>query len=293
VQTRQLSTTGLFLSVKGLGTWPFGGDGWAGSWGPQPAQDCADALRVAVEHGVNWVDTAPAYGGVLVATKCGERIGPDGTYRSGDPHGVREDCDASLKRLRREVIDLYQLHHAPPDVPIEETWQAMHELVTAGKVRHIGLCNVTVEQLRRCHAIAPVASYQGPYSPLRRRMEDEILPYCRAEGIGVLPFGALGHGFLARTRDRSQFADGDWRTAPRWAEEFGRGQDLVADLRAATGDAVPVGTLSAHWLVGRAGVVATPIGARSGEQARETFGGPDVEHLAAAVAEVVERHRTA
>jgi aryl-alcohol dehydrogenase-like predicted oxidoreductase len=310
METRQLSDTDLRLSVKGLGTWAFGGDGWAGSWGPQPPEDCEHALRTAVELGVNWIDTAPAYGlgrseelvgdllarlgvDVLVATKCGERIGAEGTYRSGDPAGIRADCESSLRRLRRDVIDLYQLHHPPPDVPIEESWQAMRELVDEGKVRYIGLCNAPLALVHACHVISPVASYQGPYSPLRRKLEDEIVPYCVREGIGLLPFGALGHGFLSRRRQRSEFAVDDWRNAERWLPEFTRGQRLVDALAQATGEGVPVGALTSQWLIDRKGVVATPIGARTPAQAMETFGGPDVGHLMATVDDMVEQHRAA
>ena len=308
METRQLGSTELSFSVRGLGTWAFGGSGWAGTWGPQPVDDCAGALTTAVESGVNWIDTAPAYGlgraeevvgeligrtgvDVLIATKCGERIGDGVTYRSGDPAGIATDCEASLRRLRRDVIDLYQLHHTPPDVPIEEAWQAMRKLVEDGKVRYIGLCNSTVDEVERCHAIFPVASYQGPYSPLRRKMEDAILPYCRDNGIGVLPFGALGHGFLSRRRDRSELAADDWRRAERWTAEFERGQRLVSALTAVAPPQVPVGNLTTRWLIDRSGVVATPIGARTREQAATTFDDPDLSAVMPEVNRTVDEHR--
>jgi aryl-alcohol dehydrogenase-like predicted oxidoreductase len=265
-------------------------------------------LRTAIGLGVNWLDTAPAYGlgraeelvgdivanldaDVLVATKCGERIGPDGTFKSGRPAGIKADCESSLRRLRRDVIDLYQLHHPPPDVPIEDSWLAMNDLVKEGKVRYIGLCNSSVDQLRRCQDIAPVSSYQGPYSPLRRAVEDEILPYCVRERIGVLPFGALGHGFLSRRRSRSDFAAGDWRTAERWSPEFERGQRLIGALEELASPRTTPGALTMQWLIDRPGVVATPIGVRNGPQAAETFGATDVTDLMASVAAVVDRHR--
>jgi aryl-alcohol dehydrogenase-like predicted oxidoreductase len=308
MEIRQLGSTGLSLSVRGLGTWAFGGAGWAGTWGPQPVEDCAGALATAVDKGVNWIDTAPAYGlgraeevlgelvgrtgvDVLIATKCGERIGQGATYRSGDPAGIAADCEASLHRLRRDVIDLYQLHHTPPDVPIEVAWQAMQKLVEDGKVRHIGLCNSTVADLDRCQKIFPVASYQGPYSPLRRAMEDAILPYCRENGIGVLPFGALGLGFLSGRRNRSDLAPDDWRRAERWTAEFERGQRLVSALTAIAPENVYVGNLTAGWLIDQPGVVATPIGARTREQAAKTFGDPDLSAVMPAVSRTVDKHR--
>lgn len=285
--------------MLGVGTWALGGNGWAGSWGPQDRTESIATVRAAVDLGVNWVDTAPAYGlgraesiigeaigdrDVLVATKCGERIDGDHTYRSGAADGIVADCDTSLRRLRRDVIDLYQLHHKPPDVPIEEAWQAMADLVTAGKVRHIGLCNVGVPELAACEAIRHVDSLQGPYSLLRRHLEPEVLPFCQRMGIGVLPFGAHGHGFLSPGFAVDRLAPDDWRRAPRWHDEIARGARLSSDLTdVAARHGATVGQLTTAWLVDHPAVTATPVGTRTVAQAGENFGGPEIAAARAVV----------
>src|SRR6266567_3519790 len=292
MRTRKLGRFGPELTVLGFGTWALGGDGWAGSWGPQDRAESIAALHAAVELGVNWIDTAPAYGlgraesivgealggtDVFVATKCGERIDGDRTYRSGKPDGIVADCESSLRRLGRDVIDLYQLHHPPPDVPVEEAWQAMADLVTAGKVRYLGLCNGGLEQLTKCQAIHQVDSFQGSYSLLRRGLEAEVLPFCQEYGIGVLPFGALGHGFLSGRFDTNRLAPDDWRRADRWHDEIGRGTALTARLDpVARRLGATVGQLCTAWLIDHPAVTATPVGTRSVAQARENFGGPEI-----------------
>ncbi|HEY3607476.1 MAG TPA: aldo/keto reductase [Pseudonocardiaceae bacterium] len=291
MRTRKLGRHGPELTVLGIGTWAMGGHGWAGSWGPQDFTESVATIRIAIDLGANWIDTAPAYGlgraeeivgtalagrdDVLVATKCGERINGDRTYRSGRAAGIVADCESSLRRLRRDVIDLYQLHHPPPDVPVEEAWQAMVGLVTAGKVRHVGLCNTGLDELTRCLSIRHVDSYQGPYSLLRRKPEAEILPFCQDAGIGVLPFGALGHGFLSGRFDVYRLAPDDWRHAERWRDEIARGAEMTRRLDGvARRLGTTVGRLATAWLVDHPAVTATPVGTRSVAQARENFGNP-------------------
>lgn len=306
MQTRRLGRHGPEFTVLGLGTWAFGGDGWAGSSGPQRRAESIATVRAAIDLGVNWIDTAPAYGlgraesiigealtgvasDVFVATKCGERIGADGTYKSGRAAGITADCESSLRRLRRDVIDLYQLHHVPRDVPIEEAWGTMAELVSAGKVRYVGLCNCGLDELKQCMGIRHVDSYQGPYSLLRRKLEPEVLPYCLDAGIGVLPFGALGHGFLSGGFNRDRLAADDWRRKARWDDEIARGADLVDQLGGlAERLGVTVGQLNTAWLVDHPAVTASPIGTRSIRQARENFGRPPVEGARALIAEARE-----
>lgn len=307
MRKRRLGRGGPELTVLGVGTWAFGGEGWAGSWGPQSRAESIATLRAALDLGVNWIDTAPAYGlgraeaivgealagtvhDVLVATKCGERIGAEGTYKSGRAAGITADCEASLRRLRREVIDLYQLHHPPPDVPIEEAWAAMAGLVSAGKVRYLGLCNCGLDELNRCLRIRHVDSYQGPYSPLRRKLELEVLPFCLDAGIGVLTFGSVGHGFLSGSFSRDRLAADDWRGNQRWDDEIARGADLAAQLRpVAKRLGATVGQLATAWVLDHPAVTATPVGTRSVRQALENFAPPPIADAHRLIAEAVPR----
>jgi aryl-alcohol dehydrogenase-like predicted oxidoreductase len=164
----------------------------------------------------------------------------------------------------------------------------MAKLVSAGKVRHVGLCNVGTAELTRCMEIRPVDSFQGPYSPLRRRLEPEVLPFCREARIGVLPFGALGHGFLSGDFHRDRLASDDWRRKERWDDEIARGRALVERLRGlADRLGATVGQLTTAWVVDHPAVTATPIGTRSVQQARENFGGPTITGARQLIAEAV------
>jgi aryl-alcohol dehydrogenase-like predicted oxidoreductase len=295
VQTRKLGRQGPELTVLGIGTWALGGDGWAGSWGPQDDGVSVAAIRAALAQGATWIDTAPVYGlghseavvgrairgirdEVFIATKCGERFGPDGPFISGARAGVRADCEASLRRLGTDVIDLYQLHHPPSDVLIEETWLAMGELADEGKVRFTGLCNASADEIRRCSGLRPVSSYQAAYSILRPGLEAEVLPLCQELGIGALPFGALGHGFLSEDFDAGRLAPDDWRRDERFADEIRRGREVATRLRpVARSLGLTLGQLTTAWLTGHPAVTAVPVGARSPEQAATTFAASSVD----------------
>ena len=213
MKRRLLGVTGLEISVVGFGAWAIGGGGWEWGWGPQDDADSIAAIERALELGVNWIDTAPIYGfgrseevvGRTVAkmsekpyifTKCGLE-GRNGTgVNELKAATIERQCEDSLRRLGVEAIDLYQIHWPDPDEDVEEGWAACVALLSAGKVRHIGVSNFNIAQLERANAVATVETLQPPYSLINRGVEDEILSYCAAEGIGVIAYSPMGSGLL-------------------------------------------------------------------------------------------------
>jgi aryl-alcohol dehydrogenase-like predicted oxidoreductase len=255
MERRALGRTGLSITALGLGTWAIGGSGWAYGWGKQDDREAVSAIRRAVELGMNWIDTAPVYGlghaeelvGRAIAgmsvrpyifTKCS--LVWDSERRIGNSlkaASVRRECEASLKRLGVDAIDLYQIHWPDPEGEIEEGWAEMAKLRDEGLVRHIGVSNFTVEQIRRAAAIAPVESLQPPYSMLRRAIEAELLPFCRQEGIGVIVYSPMLSGMLtgAMTKERAESLPADdWRRSNKEFMEprLSRNLELVELLRA-------------------------------------------------------------
>jgi aryl-alcohol dehydrogenase-like predicted oxidoreductase len=213
METRTLGWTGERITTVGIGSFALGGNNWRYGWGPQDDADSIAAIRRGLDLGVNWVDTAPAYGfghaeevvgaaiagrrkDVFLATKCG-RCWNEGSL---DPvpclkaESVRREIDGSLKRLDVEVIDLYQVHWPNPEEDLEAAWTVIAEAVKAGKIRYAGVSNFNVAQLKTVQAIHPVASLQPPYSMLRREVETELLPYCREQGIGVVVYSRCRWG---------------------------------------------------------------------------------------------------
>src|SRR6266545_5467699 len=202
LETRQLGNSDLQITPIGFGAWAIGGGGWESGWGPQDDSESIAAINRALDLGVNWIDTAAVYGlghseevvaralsgrsdQPYVFTKCSLVWGQDRQIRNSmKPDSIRREVEASLRRLRRDVIDLYQIHWPNPDPEIEEGWATLAELQREGKVRYIGVSNFSVEQMRRAMAIAPITSLQPPYSLLRRDVEQEILPFCKEHGIG-------------------------------------------------------------------------------------------------------------
>ncbi|HZO95851.1 MAG TPA: aldo/keto reductase [Gaiellaceae bacterium] len=253
--TTELGRTGLELTRVGFGAWAIGGGDWEFGWGPQDDADSVAAIHRALELGVNWVDTAAAYGlgrservvaralegldeRAYVFTKASLVPGPGGTVVSNlKRDSIRRECEASLERLGLDAIDLYQLHWPIPDEDLEEGWSALAELKEEGLVRHVGVSNFDVGQLRRAQAIAPVESLQPPYSLADRAAEREILPYAEAEGIGVIAYSPMGSGLLtgAMTRERVESLPADdWRRRnPRFREpQLSRHLATVERLRA-------------------------------------------------------------
>jgi aryl-alcohol dehydrogenase-like predicted oxidoreductase len=240
LRTSRLGATGLEITKVGFGAWALGGGGWEHGWGSQDDERSIAAIGRAVDLGINWIDTAAAYGfgrseevvgralqGLrdrpYVFTKCS--LLDDGTGHVR--HSLKRDtilreAEASLRRLGVEAIDLYQIHWPDPDEDIEEGWSALAELKEQGLVRHIGVSNFDTVQLRRIASIAPVETLQPPYSLIDRSAEDELLPFAERQGIGVIVYSPMGSGLLtgAMTRERiSQLPADDWRSHdPRFTE---------------------------------------------------------------------------
>ncbi|PYX49769.1 MAG: aldo/keto reductase, partial [Acidobacteria bacterium] len=209
MQTRKLGNSDLHITPVGYGAWAIGGSGWQFAWGSQDDNDSIDAIHRALELGVNWIDTAAVYGlghseevvaralkswsgpRPYVFTKCGLRWDDDGNVRKVlTADSIRHEVEDSLRRLAVEVIDLYQIHWPPdPDsAELEEGWSTLASLQRQGKVRWIGVSNFNVQQLRRAQAVASVTSLQPRYSLVHREAEDQVLPLCRRENIGVIVY---------------------------------------------------------------------------------------------------------
>ena len=294
MQTKQLGKTDLELTRVGLGTWAMGGGDWRFGWGPQDEQEAVSAVLRAVELGVNWIDTAPVYGNgrseelvgkalqqlperPIVATKFGRIIQPDGSIAAVIKRdSVLAECEASLRRLGVDTIDLYQMHWPDPDADIEEAWQAMCDLKQQGKVRHIGVSNHNVQQLKRLQAIHDVASLQPPYSMIAPGVEDELLPFCGEQQIGVVCYSPMCKGLLTGKFDKARaenLPESDHRSRdPKFAEpQLSINLQLAEGLaEVAAGHDHSVAELAIAWTLRRAEVTSAIVGARSPQQIEGT-----------------------
>lgn len=293
--TRQLGYTDLFLSTIGFGTWAIGGGGWEWSWGPQDDRDSIAAIQAALDLGVNWIDTAAGYGlghaeevvgkaikgrqGVIVATKGGQVPDPNHpgkTHFDLSAKGVRAACEASLRRLGIERIDLYQIHWPIPEGQIEEGWTEIARLIQEGKVRYAGVSNFSVEQIKRIQPIHEVASDQPEYSLLEPGPEKELLIFCFENRIGVVAYSPMASGLLTGKYTRQRVAalpDDDWRKTrdPNFQPPlFDRNLELVEKLReiAARTGHTP-GQLAVAWVLRRPEVTSAIVGGRSPQQVKE------------------------
>ncbi len=310
MQKRQLGESDLHLSVVGFGAWAIGGAGWAFSWGPQDDDESIRAIHRALDLGVNWIDTAAVYGlghseevvaraladrkgRVLVATKCGLCWRPDGRIQPRlKAESVRREVEDSLRRLRLETIDLYQIHWPNPDRDLEEGWRAVSELVREGKVRYAGVSNFNVSQLRRAQTIHPVTSLQPPYSMLNRAVEAEVLPYCAEHDLGVVAYSPLQAGLLtgAFSKERVERLDEeDWRRRDRFFQEpaLSRALAQVAQLQAlAQREGRTVAQLAIAWVLRRPEITCAIVGARRPQQIEETAAAGDWSPTAELLEEV-------
>ena len=229
--TVALGATGMEITRVGYGAWAIGGAGWWHAWGDQDDEESIAAIRRAVDLGINWIDTAPIYGlghseevvgralqGLdprpYVFTKASLHERDGAVAHSLERDSIRREIEDSLRRLQVDVIDVYQIHWPDPDEDVEEGWATFAELKAEGLVRHIGVSNFDVAQLRRVQAIAPVETLQPPYSLLERGIEDEILPFAEQEDIGIVCYSPMASGLLsgAMTRERiAALPDNDWR----------------------------------------------------------------------------------
>jgi aryl-alcohol dehydrogenase-like predicted oxidoreductase len=294
MQTRNLGNSDLHITPVGYGAWAVGGSGWQFAWGSQDDNDSIAAIHRALELGVNWIDTAAVYGlghseevvaralkswsgpRPYIFTKCALRWDANGQVRkvlSAD--SIRREVEDSLRRLSIDVIDLYQIHWPPdPDSPaLEEGWSTLAALQREGKVRWIGVSNFNVQQLKRAQAIAPVTSLQPPYSLVHREIEDEILPYCLREGIGVIVYSPMASGLLtgAMTRERATtLPQDDWRKGhPDFTEpNLSRNLALVERLREiAQQHNRSIGEVAIAWTLHHPAVTGAIVGARNARQA--------------------------
>jgi len=317
MQTRHLGKTDLELTTVGLGTWALGGP-WEVGWGPQDDGEAIRAIVAAVDEcGVNWIDTAPIYGcghsedligtalrqtrhRPLIATKCGmlwnekrERV-----YCLG-ADSVRRECEASLRRLGVEVIDLYQIHRPTPAEDIERAWEEMVRLKDKGHVRYLGVSNFSIDQMDRLARIHAVESVQPLYSMLHRHIEPDLFTYCADHEIGMVTYSPLGRGLLTgkfTPESLAQLAQDDHRLCIQDFQEpeFSATLDLVEDLRPiARQVGVTLAQLAIAWVLRRPEVTSSIVGARRPTQIQETAPAGDVT-LSEQVLEEIEsllRHR--
>jgi aryl-alcohol dehydrogenase-like predicted oxidoreductase len=290
LKTTQLGQTDLEITRVGFGAWAIGGGDWEFGWGPQDDEQSIAAIHHALEQGINWIDTAAAYGfgrseqivgralaGVserpLVFTKCSLLEGRDRTVlHSLKRDSVLREAEQSLRRLGVDAIDLYQIHWPIPAAEIEEGWAALAELKEQGLVRHIGVSNFDVEQLRAIQQVAPVETLQPQYSLIEREIEREILPFARQEGIGVIAYSPMGSGMLSggMTRERAErLPENDWRKGDaRFREpELSANLELVERLKAVAErhDTTP-GAIAVAWTLRNPAVDGAIVGFRRPDQ---------------------------
>src|SRR5271167_3032287 len=294
MQTRKLGNSDLHITPVGYGAWAIGGSGWQFAWGSQDDNESIAAIHRALELGVNWIDTAAVYGlghseevvgralkswrgpRPYVFTKCGLRGNPNGEVQKVlTADSIRGEVEDSLRRLSVDVIDLYQIHWPPdPDSPeLEEGWSTLADLKREGKVRWIGVSNFNVQQLRRAQTIAPITSLQPRYSLVHREIEDEILPYCLSEGIGVIVYSPMASGLLtgAMTRERAaRLPVDDWRrshpdfTEPNLSHNLALVDRLQEIARRHNRSA---GEVAIAWTLHHPAVTGAIVGARNARQA--------------------------
>jgi len=308
--TAQLGQTGLAITRVGFGAWAIGGGDWEFGWGAQNDAESVAAIERALELGVNWIDTAAAYGlghsetivrraleGVdrrpYVFTKAGLIDGGGGRVVNRlKRDSIRREVEASLTRLAVDAIDLYQIHWPNPDHDVEEGWSAFADLKDEGLVRHIGVSNFEIDQLRRAQAIAPVETLQPPYSLVDRAVEAEILPFAEREGIGVIAYSPMGSGLLtgAMTRERiASLADNDWRKHDERFNEPALSRHLatVARLEAvADRHGTTPGAVAIAWTLTNPAVDAAIVGFRRPAQVDPLLSAADLELTPQDLAEI-------
>jgi len=303
MKTKQLGHSDISITPQGFGSWAIGGAGWRFSWGKQNDDDSIGAIQRALKLGVNWIDTAAVYGlghseeivasalatwsgpRPSVFTKCGLRWNAQGEPRRVlTSASIRQECEDSLRRLKIDAIDLYQIHWPVDNIAeLEEGWGTMAQLQREGKVRWIGVSNFNVEQMKRAQAIAPITSLQPPYSLVHPDVDREILPYCQRQGIGVIVYSPMASGLLtgAMSRERIfQLPENDWRkhdsefTEPRLSANL----ELVERLRA-IGDrhGCSPGAVAVAWTLLNPAVTGAIVGARRPEQVTDVIAASSIQ----------------
>jgi aryl-alcohol dehydrogenase-like predicted oxidoreductase len=310
MQLRPLGNSDLHITPLGIGAWAIGGSGWNGSMGPQKEEDSVPAIQAALDYGLNWIDTAALYGlghseEVVAQALCGRSQKPyvfTKCERVWDSNGnvsaslqadsIRRECEGSLRRLQTDVIDLYQIHWPEPDADIEEGWTELAQLKEEGKVRHIGVSNFSVAQMKRAQAIAPITSLQPPYAAVRREIEEEILPFCAQQNIGVIVYSPMYAGLLtgSMTRERvANFLPEDWRRNLPGFQEPALSRNLqVVDVLREIGKqhGRSPGEVAIAWTLNHSAVTAAIIGFRSPQQFTGIVGAAEFRLTRAEIAEI-------
>lgn len=292
----RLGNSDLQITPIGIGAWAIGGGGWNGSMGPQNDADSIPAIHVALDSGLNWIDTAALYGlghseemvaraiqgrtpRPYIFTKCERVWDANGNIgASMKANSIRRECEASLRRLKVEAIDLYQIHWPEPDEDIEEGWSELARLKEEGKVRYIGVSNFSVAQMKRAQAIAPITSLQPPYAVVRREIEHDILPFCLRQQIGVIVYSPMYAGLLtgAMTRERvANFLAEDWRrNLPGFQEPaLSRNLQVVEHLREiGKRHCRTPGEVAIAWTLNHPAITAAIVGFRSRKQVEGIIG---------------------
>jgi aryl-alcohol dehydrogenase-like predicted oxidoreductase len=316
MQKRRLGTSDLEITRLGVGAWAIGGGGWQFAWGSQDDNESVAAIHRALDLGINWIDTAAIYGlghseevvaravagrkdKPLVFTKCGivwnERRE---NLRTIEPESIRQELERSLKRLKVDTIDLYQIHWPEPDRLVEAAWTMLAELQRQGKVRYIGVSNFNVDQMRRAQAIAPIASLQPPYSIITPDIEKEILPYAQANNIGVIIYSPMKSGLLtgAMTRERiaTMPADDFRQRTPNFQEPLLTRNLELAGLLKTIGKqhGRTAGEVAIAWTLRHPAVTGAIVGMRSARQADGVIGAAEFR-LSPKEIDEIARFRTA
>jgi aryl-alcohol dehydrogenase-like predicted oxidoreductase len=297
METKKLGNSDLNLTRIGFGAWAIGGGDWAFAWGPQDDADSISAIERSLDLGINWIDTAAVYGlghseevvakalkntskKPYIFTKCG-MVWDDKREITRSLKKIREEAEASLRRLQVDAIDLYQIHWPVPDEEIEEAWSTMADLQREGKVRWIGVSNFSVPQMERALKIAPIAALQPPYSMINRTIEPEILPFCEKHGIGVINYAPMHSGLLtgAMTKERvAAFPENDFRrNAKNYQEPLLSRNLAVADLLKTIGArrGVSAGVIAIAWTLHSPAVTAAIVGGRNAKQVQGVFPATD------------------
>ncbi len=305
----RLGGSDLEITKVGLGTWAIGGP-WQFGWGVQDDNDSIKAILESIEAGINWLDTAPIYGcghseeiigrvlkqttaKPLIATKC-SLLWNDKREKISclKEKSILAECDASLKRLGVEVIDLYQMHWGSPDEDLEEGYGAMAKCVKAGKVRYLGVSNITLEQINRVMKIHPLTSLQPPYSMFKRGIEDEFLPFCAKNNIGVIVYSPMHKGMLT-----GKFTVGSIAALPgddvRKKDDDFKTPNLEINLKCieklkaiAKRRGITLAQLAIAWTIRRPEVTAAIAGARKPGQIKETAPAADIILSAGDISEI-------
>ena len=309
---RPFGNSDMHITPIGFGAWAVGGGDWQFGWGAQEDTDSVAAIHKALELGVNWIDTAAVYGlghsEEVVARALEEWAGPrpyiftkcgmvwDGSRKvdySLREASVRRECENSLRRLKTDAIDLYQIHWPADDrEETEEGWRTLAALQKEGKVRWIGASNFNREELEHAQAIAPVTSLQPPYSLIKREVEDEQLPWCETHHVGVIVYSPMASGLLtgAMSKDRAaRLPKEDWRSKSSEFQEPRLSQNLaLAERLRAVGERHDrtAGEAAIAWTLRRPAVTAAIVGARNAGQVEGIVGGGDLELTPEEIAEI-------